>query len=78
MKYLIPIELKLYTPSDKLYIIVISNHSITLFGNYIFNSQNNYALIRSKSNFIYIFGSNFSLDYAIKFEFNKRTEKIMS
>lgn len=69
-KYLIIIKSKLYTLSNVIYIIVIFDDSFTLFGNYIFNFQNDYALIRFKSNFTYIFSVNFSLDCSIKFKHN--------
>lgn len=54
-RYLDPIKEKIHKPSNELYTIIVGDHSVSIFGNYIFNSQNTHAVYRSKSNFTYIF-----------------------
>ena len=50
--------------------IIVGDHSVSLYGLFIFNSQNTHAVYRSKENLNYIFGADFKLTAAIKFEHN--------
>ena len=50
--------------------IIAGDYSVSLHGLFIFNSQNTHAVYHSKENLNYIFGTDFKLTAAIKFEHN--------
>ena len=74
-KKLKPILDNLHKPAGKLLTILVGDHSVSLYGLFIFNSQNTHAVYRSKENLNYIFGADFKLTPAITFQHNADTLK---
>ena len=67
----------LHKPDGKLLTIIVGDHSVLLYGLFMFNSQNSHAVYRSKENLKYVFGSDFKLTAAIKFQHNVAVLKKM-
>ena len=58
----------LLKPTDKLYTIFSKDHCVTLYQNFIFDAFQTHAVFCSENTFTYIFGKDFKMNLAIKYE----------
>ena len=54
--------------TDKLYTIFSKDHCVTLYQNFIFDAFQSHAVFCSENAFTFIFGKDFKMNLAIKYE----------
>ena len=64
------IQDNLKDPIDKMITVFSSNHSVTCFNNYIFDSTQTHAIYCTEENLRFIFGKKFSISCAIEYSHN--------
>ena len=74
-KFLVNMKEKLHKPSNELYVIIVRDYSVLIYGNYVFNSQKTHVVYWLKSNFNYIFRHIFRLSATIEFQHNAKLLK---